>query len=220
VGKYASNRKINNEEVEINRCIGGFMFEPCIQVKNIMNKFGYPWFIVGGWAIDLFLEKETRTHEHIEIGIYREQQMQLFRYLGKYKKYYNDNRSRIGKYEKKEWKKEYLRLPIHELYIEYEGFEIEILLNDKDDAEWIYGRNCKIKHEMNNLVRYTDSRVPYLCPEIVLLCKTEGMRKKDKDDISNALEKMSESEKKWFIDSIEDKTAKDEIKSLVRASSL
>ena len=196
------------------------MFELCIKVKNIMNKFGYPWFIAGGWAIDLFLEKETRLHDNIEIGIYREQQMKLFRYLGKYKKYYIDNRSRIGKYEKKEWKKEYLRLPISEIFVEYDGLEIEILLNEKDDFDWIYGKNNKIKHERSNVIRYTDDRIPYLCPEIVLLYKTMEMRNKDKDDILNALKKMNYSEKNWLIDSIKDKADKEEIRSLARTSSL
>lgn len=189
------------------------MFELCIKVKNMMNKFGYPWFIMGDWAIELFLGKETRIHDDIEIGIYREQQMQLLRYLEKYKKFYIDNRSRIGKYEKKEWKKEYLRLPIRELCIEYEGSEIKILLNEKDDVDWIYGRNNKIKHERSNVIRYTDDRIPYLCPEIVLLYKTMEMRDKDKDYISNVFEKMNESEKKWLIDSIEDKADKEEIRS-------
>jgi len=64
------------------------MFETCLKVKNIMNKFGFPWFIAGGWAIDLFLNRETRLHEDIEIGIYRKNQMQLYRFFEKYKKYY------------------------------------------------------------------------------------------------------------------------------------
>ena len=190
------------------------MFEMCIKAKNMMNKFGYPWFIVGDWAIELFRDKETRIHDDIEIGIYREQQMQLFRYLGKYEKYYIDNRSRIGKYEKKEWEKEFLRLPIRELCIEYEGSEIKILLNEKDDVDWIYGRNNKIKHERSNVIRFTNNRIPYLCPEIALLYKTEELRNEDKDGISKALGKMNEYEKKWFIDSIESETIKEEIRTL------
>jgi Aminoglycoside-2''-adenylyltransferase len=31
-----------------------------------------PWCIVGGWAIDLWLEEHTRPHEDIEISVLRE----------------------------------------------------------------------------------------------------------------------------------------------------
>ena len=84
--------------------------------------------------MDLFLNRETRVHDDIEIGIYRKNQMQLYRFFGKDKKYYINNKSRIGKHEKLEWKKEYLRSPIHELYVERGGFELEILLNEADDT--------------------------------------------------------------------------------------
>ena len=36
-----------------------------------MDGFPAPWFVSGGWAIDLFLGRVTRDHSDIEIGIYR-----------------------------------------------------------------------------------------------------------------------------------------------------
>jgi hypothetical protein len=194
------------------------MFEICLKVKTIMDKFGYPWFIAGGWAIDLFLRKETRIHEDIEIGIYRKHQMQLYRYLEKYKKYYIDNRSLIGIHEKREWNKEYLRLPIHEVYLEYNKLEIEVLLNERDDTSWIYRRNEKIKRDERKVILYSDKRIPYLCPEIVLLYKTKDIRDKDMIDIEKALPKMDEEQKEWLIDSIEDKKTKEIIRNLTTAS--
>ena len=194
------------------------MFEQCLKVKTIMDKFSYPWFIAGGWAIDLFLGRETRIHADIEIGIYRKHQMQLYRYLEKYKKYYIDNRSLVGKHEKREWNKEYLRLPIHELYVEIQGLEIEVLLNERDETNWIYRRNEKIKREEKKAILFTDTRIPYLCPEIVLLYKTKNCRDKDIKDIENVLPVMDEEQKRWLDESIEDETAKEIIRNLTTAS--
>jgi hypothetical protein len=194
------------------------MFEQCLKVKTIMDKFGYPWFIAGGWAIDLFLGKETRIHADIEIGIYRKHQMQLYRYLEKYKKYYIDNRSLVGKHEKREWNKEYLRLPIHELYVEIQGLEIEMLLNERDDTNWIYRRNEKIKREEKKAILLTDKSIPYLCPEIVLLYKTKNSRDKDIKDIENVIPVMNEEQKRWLDESLEDETAKKIIRNLTTAS--
>jgi len=193
------------------------MFEQCMKVKNIMDKFGFPWFVAGGWAIDLFLDKETRMHDDIEIGIYREHQMKLQKYFEKRKKYYINNKSLIGKHIKVEWNKEYLRLPIHELYIEYNDLEIEVLLNERDEENWIYRRNEKIKHNEQSVILNTKDGIPYLCPEIVLLYKTKEMREKDIEDIKNASTKMNDSQVKWLIESINDIEIKGKVRNLTTA---
>lgn len=199
--------------------IGESMFETVTKVKTIMGKFGFPWFIAGGWAIDLFLNAETRTHDDVEIGIYRKNQMQLYRYFEKNRKYYIDNRNYTGKRVKHEWNKEYLRLPIHELYIEHDGLEIEILLNEKDDGNWVYRRNIEITLDERKVVLLSPHGIPYLCPEVVSLYKTKAMRSKDIDDITAALAKMSESQKGWLIASIKDEMVKERIRNLAIASS-
>ena len=182
-----------------------------------MDKYGYPWFIAGGWAIDLFLDEKTREHEDIEIGIYRKDQMKLFRYFEKQRKYFIDNKSRIGKHEKKQWNKEYLRLPIHELYIEVNGLDIEVLLNEKDDRHWIYRRNSKIMHEDDGVILRNKERIPYLCPEIVLLYKSKHMKEKDIHDMENAIPKMNESQVKWLLDSIDNSELKERVRNLTIA---
>lgn len=52
-----------------------------------MKSFTKPWFIAGGWAIDLYLNKVTRQHKDIEIGIFRENQNELKKYLADWQFY-------------------------------------------------------------------------------------------------------------------------------------
>ena len=196
------------------------MFEQCIKVKSIMDKFGYPWFVVGGWAIDLFLDKETRVHSDIEIGIYRKHQMHLYRYFESSKKYFINNKSRIGKHEKKEWNKEYLQLPIHELYIEYKGMKLEVLLNERDEDNWIYRRDKEIKLDERKAILFTEKRISYLCPEAVLLYKTKELRDKDCEDIVNASRKMNKTQINWLIENIKDQTIKEKVRNLTTVSTL
>lgn len=42
-----------------------------------LQNFSAPWFICGGWAIDLALGYKTREHKDIDIGIFRDNQSQL-----------------------------------------------------------------------------------------------------------------------------------------------
>jgi hypothetical protein len=183
-----------------------------------MSKFGFSWFVAGGWALDLFLNRETRPHSDIEIGIFRNNQMKLYRYFEKRKKYYIDNRSRIGKHIKTEWNKEYLRLPIHEICIEYDDLELEVLLNEKDEENWIYRRDEKIKLNENLAIQYSTNEIPYLSPEIVLLYKTKDLRDKDIEDIKNAAPRMSDFQKRWLIDNISSIETKERVRNLTTAS--
>jgi Aminoglycoside-2''-adenylyltransferase len=41
---------------------------------EVLSSLRRPWFVVGGWALDLFLGRETRSHKDIDIAIFREDQ--------------------------------------------------------------------------------------------------------------------------------------------------
>jgi hypothetical protein len=49
-------------------------------IVQIMNKFQYPWFIAGGWAIDLGVGKVTRKYEDVDICIFREYTQEILDY--------------------------------------------------------------------------------------------------------------------------------------------
>ena len=183
-----------------------------------MDKFGYPWFVAGGWAIDLFLNRETRVHEDIEIGIFRKNQMQLYKYFGNQKKYFIDNRNKFGKHEKHEWNKEYLQLPIHELYSRCDGLEIEILLNERENEQWIYRRNNKVRLDIEKAILFNVDKIPFLSPEIVILYKSKDIREKDITDINNTIGSMNKAQISWLIDSIDENSIKEKIRNLTIAS--
>src|SRR5699024_6963631 len=119
-------------------------FEKCKYVNNIMSDFNQPWFFAGGWAIDLFLGKETRIHEDIEIGIFREDQFDIKRFLNQweFKKVLNGNII--------PWSNEYLELPIHEVHAinNLNNYALEILLNESHDENWIFRRDYRICYSL------------------------------------------------------------------------
>jgi Aminoglycoside-2''-adenylyltransferase len=52
---------------------------------EVLKSFRRPWFITGGWAIDLFLGRETRDHKDVDVAIFREDQFELRRHLSQWK---------------------------------------------------------------------------------------------------------------------------------------
>ena len=56
-------------------------FNPVVAVARVMRGYRHPWFVSGGWAIDLFVGRVTREHEDIEIGAFFPHQDALRRHL-------------------------------------------------------------------------------------------------------------------------------------------
>src|SRR3954467_9622826 len=40
-------------------------------VAQLFVNVTVPWWIAGGWAIDLFLDRETRPHADLDVGVLR-----------------------------------------------------------------------------------------------------------------------------------------------------
>ena len=50
-------------------------------VAAILKDFDRPWAICGGWAVDLFLDRVTRSHHDVEIAVFRPDQRALHTYV-------------------------------------------------------------------------------------------------------------------------------------------
>ena len=48
---------------------------------HLLKQFERPWFVAGGWALDLFLGRITRDHSDFEVALFREDQLELQRIL-------------------------------------------------------------------------------------------------------------------------------------------
>ena len=73
-------------------------------------RFDGQWGIAGGWAIDLFIGKETRPHSDVEVAIFREDQHLLKQTLPDW------SFEKAVKGELISWKEEWLELPVHEIH--------------------------------------------------------------------------------------------------------
>ena len=50
-------------------------------ILRLMNDFPAPWCVTGGWAIDLFVGRQTRAHGIVEVAIFRDDQDRLRQHL-------------------------------------------------------------------------------------------------------------------------------------------
>lgn len=165
-----------------------------------MRNFKPTWFVAGGWAVDLYLGKVTRPHSDIEIAIFRKDQLALQTYLKGWLL------RKVAHGELSPWHRdEFLKPPTHEVHCFNEGSDprqIEVLLNEADDKEWIYRRNVKVTRPLSKCQLVSKECVKFLCPEIVLLYKSKNPSAKDEQDFTGIIKYLDAEQRGWLKDSI------------------
>src|SRR5436309_6543830 len=162
-----------------------------------MGGFERPWFVAGGWAIDLLLGRETRPHKDIEIAILRQDQLGLQRHLVGW-----DFRAVLpgtGGYSRPWLSEQWLDNPIHEIHASVnEAPPLEILLNEREGSDWVFRRDHRIHRALTAVGGQTPGGVPYLAPEIVLLYKAATPSPLDEADFNAALPALDEAQRLWL----------------------
>jgi len=155
-------------------------FTQPLQIAALMRNFAQPWFVAGGWAIDLYLGRVTRPHKDVEIAILRSDQAHLRAYLAGW------TFRKVANKELQPWPDgEWLELPIHEIHARSDGAApnaLEILVNEGDDREWRFRKNLALTRPMSLAWLRTSDGVPFLAPEIVLLYKAASASRRPEDD--------------------------------------
>jgi hypothetical protein len=176
------------------------MLQPPEMVRSLMREFEADWFIAGGWAIDLFLGKETRPHDDIEIAIFRKDQIALREYLDDWKLQVAENGNLSP------WKKgEFLEPPVHAIHCFGENPKLpflEVLLNESDADVWQFRRHRQITKPLSAMFLTNKAGIKFLCPEIVLLYKSKNPRAKDEQDFRAIIGKVGRESKKWLKDAL------------------
>jgi len=169
-------------------------------VKEVMARFERPWFLAGGWAIDLFVGRVTRPHEDVEVAILREDQARIRDYLGGWELDKVVKEPEGGRREP--WRRdERLTPPIHEIHARRERGEpreLEILLNEAEAGRWRFRRDPRIARPVTEIGFPAIMGIPILAPEIVLLYKAKAPRPRDEEDFRNALPLLGPERRRWL----------------------
>jgi len=163
------------------------------QIVDTMRPFTGTWAIAGGWAIDLWLGRQTRTHADVDIAVFRDEQSLL-------RSTFQDWQfSKAADGKLLPWPRdEVLRLPDHEIHASTaNGMKVELLLNERRDDVWLFRRGASIELSMARAFRRRQS-VPVLAPEIVLLYKSKNPRATDDDDFAAALPSLDDESRAWL----------------------
>ena len=177
-----------------------------LAVGRLLADLPAPWFVSGGWAIDLFLGRVTRKHEDLEIGVARDDQALLHPQLSGWELVKIVPSPDETSAELVSWTAgERLELPIHQIVARRAGFsppEFEFFLNQIADGQWRFRRDESIRRPLAESIVVTPSGIPALAPELQLLYKARHHRPKDEHDFATALPHLNPARRDWLRDTL------------------
>lgn len=174
-------------------------FAPVEAVIQELSVFPCPYYISSGWAIDLFLGRVTRVHHDIDVAIARCDQLVLQQYMTERGwKFVTPHEQRL-----EPWPTQMrLELPRHQAHAHREGAMIDFLISEIEHDLWRFRRAPSIVRTVERLTLRTETGIPFLAPEVVLLFKRNAVnadgRSKDKNDFESVRTLLEPERKAWL----------------------
>lgn len=172
--------------------------------RDLFGGYQGCWWIAGGWAIDLFLGKETRSHDDLDIAILRRDQLAVRTFLAGWE-------MRVGYGEGQLAPHPWLgSVPVSRdapaiwgRDSETADWAFELLLSDATDDEWEFRRDRSIRLPIRQIGTTSREGINILRPEIVLLFKAKHETDTNDADLLHTLPSMTTDSKLWLRTTIE-----------------
>lgn len=172
------------------------------EIRRLFADWHGAWGIAGGWALDLHLGRQTRTHDDIDVLLPLADYAQAYDRLSANWELHLAERgelTRLGPQDRPEGETDiWARRDAHS------PWAFQLMLIDIRDGMWTYRRARAVRRPADDLMLRTDDGVPYLRPEVQLLYKggSASIRDKDQRDLETMLPCLTEAEKTWLCDAL------------------
>ena len=162
-----------------------------------LSRLDAPWHVAAGWAIDLWLGRQTREHFDLEIAVPSSAFAQVREALGGYELFPAED----GRIE-----------PVTEhsalgrQYRVLDGslgkWRLDIFLEPGDEETWVYRRDPRVQAPRAEITARTSWGIPYLLPQAVLLFKAKAVRAKDDQDFDLCAPLLDPAARVWLRDAL------------------
>jgi hypothetical protein len=169
-------------------------------VKDVVRIFktaDFPWWIAGGYALELFSGKAFREHDDIDVLILDRDKVALRRHLIDWEVWVAVSDEGLW-----QWPSDVAAMPpFHNIWCRDKGgceWRFQIMLDDANQSEWVSRRNAGIRMPLSLLTRRTETGIPYVTPEMQLFYKAKAIRSKDEVDFTVIAPMLDSSQKAWL----------------------
>lgn len=176
-------------------------FAPLLDVCSLLSSLTVPWWIGGGWAVDLAVGRPTRPHDDVDVVLLERDEhalrtdlsgVDLLLMTGPYhdEQPWPPGRRLIAGANRVRIRSPRLALPC------------EVLLEAAVGTRWVFHRGAAaISLPLSEAGRRRWG-IPFIAPEVVLVAKALFTRDKDEQDFEAVLPFLGAREREWLRDGI------------------
>jgi hypothetical protein len=171
------------------------------KLELVMRSFKRPWFVAGGWTIDLSVNEVTRDHKDIDICIFREDAEYALNYFHDW-----DIHVAIpGEHRlEKVTHLSDIEPPRYCLHLFQNKEFLEILFTERIDDEVIFRKNRDVRMSINDFWKQSEN-ISFVNPAWQLLFKSLSTREEDERDFKEYINKVDDCRsKKWLFKSMKE----------------
>jgi hypothetical protein len=176
-------------------------FEPVLHVGSLLSDLSVPWWITGGWAIDLAVGQPTRPHDDVDVVLLERDEHALRTDLADV-----ELQLTVGPDQQKQpWPTgrrlvagpDSVRLISPRL-----SLPTQVLFGAAVGTTWVYHRGRPNITRSLAEATYRRHGVPFLAPEVVLSMKSISDRDKDQLDFETAVSVLDDGQRRWLSEAV------------------
>ena len=171
------------------------------EAQEIMEEATVLWWVAGGWAIDLFVGRQTRAHGDLDILVLRRDQLVVQHHLYGWELYAADPPGGLRPWQPGE----FLARGIHDIWCRRgpaEPWAFQLMLAEDDGEEWFFRRNRRIRGRISTLGSRNREGIPFVAPEVQLLYKAKGLTEQDRADFAIVAPLLGDRAKAWLLSAL------------------
>ena len=175
---------------------------PVEALPALLGGLRAPWWVAGGWAIDLHLGRVTRAHEDTDVLVLRQDLPAVREVLADWDVQAADPPGTLRPWPAGET----LPPPVHDIWCRRDPrapWSLQRMVDDATDDVWSYRRDPRITRPVPSLDGpASDDARRVLAPEVQLLAKSKSPRPKDEADLRATLPALDATARRWLAEAL------------------
>ena len=167
------------------------------EAAAIFSAMPCPWWIAGGYAIELAIGRPVREHDDIDVLVLRRDQLHIQQALPGWEWWAADPPGTLRPWQPRER----LRAGIHDIWCRPgpgQPWRIQVMLDESDDRHWVSRRDPRVRRPITDIGKTSSGGIPYLAPEIQLFYKAKNLLPKDETDFTAVLPFLTQTQRQWL----------------------
>jgi hypothetical protein len=165
-------------------------------VARLFADLDVPWWLAGGYAVELAAGRRWRAHDDIDVLVLRRDQLAVQHALRGWEWFAADPPGTL-----RPWLAgEVLPAGVHDIWCRPARdapWRIQIMLDESSGDDWVSRRGPAVRRPIAT-IGHVIAGIPCLAPEIQLFYKAKGRRPKDEQDFAEVLPVLDAEQRNWL----------------------